>query len=120
MIRYSYVACVAFLLAGSAVAQSQSPVAVQSKAIVVTGNVRQPGVYPVDPSRQATVLGALAQSGGVTAKAGRFGFIYRADERGATRQISFELRDIVSGKQPDIPLEARDVLYIPDGESAAR
>lgn len=38
MIRYACVALVPFLLAGGAVAQSQ--------AIVVSGDVRQPGVSP--------------------------------------------------------------------------
>ena len=120
MIRYDYLAFVAFLWAGSAAGQGQSPVRVQPKAIVVTGNVQQPGVYPVYPSGLPTVLGALAQSGGTTEKAGRIAFIYRADERGVTQKMSIELRDIVSGKKPDILLQARDVLYIPDGEGADR
>jgi len=120
MIRYGYVACVVFFLAGSAAGQVQSAVAVQPKAIVVTGSVQHPGVYPVYPSGLPTVLGALAQSGGMTEKAGRFAFIYRADDRGVTRKISIELRDIVNGKRPDVLLAARDVLYIPDGESADR
>jgi protein involved in polysaccharide export with SLBB domain len=114
MIRCGYVACVAFLLAGSAAGQGQQ------KAIVVTGNVQQPGVYPVYPSGLPTVLGALARSGGMTEKAGRFAFIYRADGRGITQKISIEIRDIVSGKKPDVLLQVRDVLYIPDGESAGR
>ena len=120
MTRYGCVAWVVFLLAGSAVGQGQAPAAVQPKAIVVTGSVQQPGVYPVYPSGLPTVLSALARSGGTTEKAGRFGFIYRADDKGVTHAISIDVRNIVSGKLPDIPLQARDVLYIPDGEGADR
>ena len=100
--------------------QSQSPVTVQPKAIVVAGNVQQPGVYPVYPSGLPTALGALARSGGTTEKAGRIAFIYRADDRGIMQKISIELRDIVSGKKPDVLLAVRDVLYIPDVEGADR
>jgi protein involved in polysaccharide export with SLBB domain len=116
MIRYRYVAYVAFLLAGSAIGQGQSPVTVLPKAIVVTGSVSQPGVYPVDPSRPPTLLRVLAQSGGTIAIVSPFGFIYRADNQGVSHEISFSLRDVMSGKQPDIQLQAGDVLYIPAGK----
>jgi protein involved in polysaccharide export with SLBB domain len=120
MIRCGYLAFGAFLLAGSAAGQGQSPVTVQPKAIVVTGSVLQPGVYPVYPSGLPTVLGALAQSGGMTEKAGRAGIIYRADDRGVTHEIPINLGNIMSGKQPDMLLQAGDVLYVPDGKGADR
>ncbi len=113
MIRYSYVACVAFLLAGSAVGQVQSSVTVQAKAIVVTGSVSQPGVYPVEPSRPPTLLRVLARSGGTTGIVSGFGFIYRSDKLGVTHEISFSFHNVMSGKEPDIQLQAGDVLYIP-------
>ena len=83
--------------------------------LVVTGNVTQPGAYPVlDPVELNTVKSAIAQARGLAQYWGTTGYIYRMDEKGATHEIAIPLRNIMNRKAPDVTLQARDVLYIPD------
>jgi len=83
--------------------------------LVVTGNVTQPGVYPVlDPIEMNTVKSAIAQAKGLAQYWATTGYIYRMDEKGTTHEIVIPLRKIMSRKAPDVTLQARDVLYVPD------
>lgn len=83
--------------------------------IVVTGNVLKPGVYPVlDPIQTNTVKSAIGQAQGLSQYWGSTGYIYRTDDQGVTHEIIIPLRQIMGRKAPDITLQARDVLYIPD------
>lgn len=118
--HFRSVACVAFFLAANAVAQVQSSPVPQPQRFVITGEVQRPGVYAVNPSRPSTLLAAIAQGGGVTANASDTAFIYREDSSGTLRQIQVSVGDVLSGKQPDVTLQARDVLYIPSNAAAKR
>ncbi len=83
--------------------------------IVVSGNVTQPGVYPVlDPIETNTVKSAVAQAKGLAQYWASTGYIYRMDDKGAVHEITIKLRDIMQRKAPDVQLQARDVLYVPD------
>lgn len=83
--------------------------------IVVTGNVTQPGVYPVlDPIETNTVKSAIAQAKGLAQYWASTGYIYRMDDKGATHEIAIPLRKIMDRKAPDVTLQAKDVLYVPD------
>lgn len=83
--------------------------------IVVTGNVTQPGVYPVlDPIETNTVKSAVAQAKGLAQYWANIGYIYRMDDKGAIKEIQIPLRKIMERKEPDVQLQARDVLYVPD------
>ncbi len=83
--------------------------------LVVTGNVTQPGVYPVlDPIEMNTVKSAIGQARGLAQYWGTTGYIYRMDEKGATHEIAIPLRNIMDRKAPDVTLQAHDVLYVPD------
>jgi polysaccharide export outer membrane protein len=83
--------------------------------LVVTGNVTQPGVYSVlDPIEMNTVKSAIGQAKGLAQYWANQGYIYRLDEKGATHEIAIPLRKIMERKAPDVTLQARDVLYVPD------
>ena len=83
--------------------------------IFVTGNVKRPGMYPVRDSSDTTVLKALALSEGLMPYAGSLAYIYRPDDRtNSKNEIQIDLRRILSRKAPDVQLQARDILYIPD------
>ena len=87
----------------------------QVLSIVVEGNVQKPGVYPVlDPLSSNTVTTAIAQAGGLAQYADHFAFIFRFDENGVKHQIDVPLWDIIYRKKPDMILQARDILQIPD------
>jgi polysaccharide biosynthesis/export protein len=83
--------------------------------LVVTGNVTQPGVYPVlDPIEMNTVKSAIGQAKGLAQYWNSTGYIYRMDEKGTTHEIVIPLRKIMERKAADVTLQARDVLYVPD------
>jgi polysaccharide export outer membrane protein len=83
--------------------------------LVVTGNVTQPGAYPVlDPIEMNTVKSAIAQARGLAQYWNTTGYIYRMDEKGAIHEMTIPLRKIMDRKAPDVTLQAHDVLYVPD------
>jgi polysaccharide biosynthesis/export protein len=83
--------------------------------IVVTGNVMKPGVFPfLDPAETNTVKSAVGQAQGMAQYWADTGYIYRTDEKGHTTEIVIPLRKIMDRKAPDVTLQARDVLYVPD------
>jgi hypothetical protein len=47
-------------------------------------------------------------------------FIYRHGDTASpgSQEVAIDLRKILDRKQPDIPLAANDILYIPDNRSA--
>jgi polysaccharide biosynthesis/export protein len=87
----------------------------QQGRLSVVGNVRKPGLFPINRDEQPTVLNAVAESQGLTPYAGKRAYIYRSiDPRQAKQEIPVELEKIMDRKAQDVPLQAGDILYIPD------
>jgi polysaccharide export outer membrane protein len=86
----------------------------QIGTIVVTGNVHLSGVYPVQDTGTTTILTAIAQAQGLGEFKPPKVYVYRPDEQGVKHEIPVDLRSILQRKQPDVTLQARDVLYVPD------
>ena len=84
--------------------------------IVVVGNVRKPGAFPVRDSTGGSVLKLVALSEGLMPFAGKVAYIYRRDEAGAKQEIPVELDKIMQRKAPDVSLRTDDILYIPDNK----
>ena len=82
--------------------------------IVVWGNVKKPGVYPVQESGRSSVMTVLAQAEGVLTFTAKTAYLYRADGKGGRAEIAVELARLIARKTPDVPLEPQDILYIPD------
>ena len=83
--------------------------------IYVVGNVKKPGAFLVRDSADTSVLKVLALAEGLTPYAYRQAYIYRRESGGASKkEIAIELDKIMKRKSPDVPLEANDILYIPD------
>ena len=81
----------------------------------VVGNVRKPGLFPINRDEQPTVLNAVAETQGLTPYASKRAYIYRSVDPGhAKQEIPVELEKIMDRKAPDVPLQAGDILYIPD------
>ncbi len=85
--------------------------------IFVVGNVRRPGAYPVEDSSGTSVLKLLALSEGLMPYTAKQAFIYRKDPSSSTKhEIPIEISRIIDRKSPDVPLQANDILYIPDNK----
>ncbi|HSB16150.1 MAG TPA: polysaccharide biosynthesis/export family protein [Bryobacteraceae bacterium] len=83
--------------------------------IFVVGSVKKPGVYPVQGESETTVLQMLALAEGLVPFAAKRAYIYRREAAtGSKHEIAIELKQIMERKAPDIPLDANDILYIPD------
>jgi polysaccharide export outer membrane protein len=83
--------------------------------IYVVGNVKKPGAFPVRDSADTSVLKVLALAEGLMPYAFRQAYIYRRDPDSVSKkEIPIELDKIMKRKSPDVPLEANDILYIPD------
>jgi polysaccharide biosynthesis/export protein len=87
--------------------------------VFVVGNIRKPGAYPVDDASDTTVLKILALSEGLMPFASKQAYIFRreAGAGGVKNEIPIELKGIMDRKAPDIPLQANDVLYVPDNRN---
>jgi len=83
--------------------------------VFVMGNVKKSGAFPVTDGSDATVMKAIALSEGLAPYYGKEAFIVRkADGKSQPDEIPVELSKILDRKSPDVPLQANDILYIPD------
>jgi polysaccharide export outer membrane protein len=83
--------------------------------IFVVGTVKKPGAFPIQDSSETTVLQMLALAEGLAPFASKRAYIYRRDAvTGSKHEIPIELKRIMKRKAPDVPLQANDILYIPD------
>jgi len=81
--------------------------------IVVSGNVHDPGVFPVQESGTTTVLTAIAQAKGLGDFQPKLVYILRPDDQGTRHEIEVDLASILKRKKPDVVLQAKDMLYVP-------
>jgi polysaccharide export outer membrane protein len=85
--------------------------------IFVVGNVHKPGAFPVRDAGDSSVLKLVALSEGLLPYASNEAYIYRRDDSGIKQEIMIPLDKIMARKQPDVPLQVDDVLYIPDNKT---
>ena len=87
----------------------------EAPKLYVVGNVKTPGTYPLTDLEGSSVLKVLAQSQGVLPFTAREAYVYREVPGTKDRaEIAIELNKILHRKTPDFPLQANDILYIPD------
>jgi len=86
--------------------------------VVVYGNVRESGVFPVQESGITTVMTALAQAKGLGQYQPKMVYIYRTDDQGVRHEIPVDMKDIKNRKVADVVLQPRDVLYVPENDRA--
>lgn len=83
--------------------------------VYVLGAVKSPGAIELTTSMPVTLVSAIARAGGPTDSANKGGIqVRRKDENGQEKIIKVNLKDILSGKTPDIPLQAGDIVNVPE------
>ncbi len=89
----------------------------QSSQIVLMGEVKKPGVYPLPFGETMTLLQAIAGAGGFTdlASPDRVRIVRRLPD-GHQTTLKFRVSDLLGGrgKQQDVPLEPNDVIMVPE------
>jgi polysaccharide export outer membrane protein len=86
----------------------------QAGRIFVVGNVKMPGTYPLTDGAESSVLKALALSQGLQPYSSNTAYIYRTEGgNGGKNEIPINLKRIIDRKEPDVPVLANDIMYIP-------
>ena len=93
-------------------------VAAQSSQIVVLGEVKNPGVYPLPFGESTTLLQAIANAGGFTdlASPDRVRIVRRSATGGEPTTLRVRVSEMLGGKgkQQDVPLQPHDVIMVPE------
>ena len=91
----------------------------QAAKLYIVGNVKTPGVYPMNEAGGLSLLEALALSQGTLPYTTKLAYLYRTVSGSTERQeIAVPLRDILQRKAADVQLLPDDVLYIPENSRA--
>ncbi len=87
----------------------------RSSQILLMGEVRKPGAYPLIPGERTTLLQAVAEAGGFTELASPNRVHVVRTVNGKRTTIKVRVADVLAGKarHPDLPLEPNDVIVIP-------
>lgn len=81
--------------------------------VYVLGDVAHPGGYVMQNDSQLTVLQAIALAAGASKTASEKHVRLVRNVDGLTQSVELPLRDMERGRQPDVPLRANDIIYVP-------
>jgi polysaccharide biosynthesis/export protein len=83
--------------------------------IYVFGQVKSPGAVRMKKgSDEVTLLRAIAQVGGFSDRARRGKVMITRTIDGVEKKINVDVKDILSGSRKDFPLQAFDVVFVPE------
>jgi polysaccharide biosynthesis/export protein len=86
----------------------------KAKMVYVVGDVKRSGGFVIGESDSLTILKALALAEGLQATASpAHARIIRTDQFGKRSERQIDMRDLLDGKVPDVPLQADDILFVP-------
>jgi polysaccharide export outer membrane protein len=91
----------------------------RAKMVYVIGEVKKPGGFVLHEAQHVSVLQAVAMAEGLSRTAGGKSARILRPASGSVdhEEIPVNLNDILSGKSKDAPLEAGDILYVPNSAS---
>lgn len=89
--------------------------AVSKITVYVLGAVKSPGAIDMTSNMPVTLVAAIARAGGTTESANKTGIqVRRKDESGQEQIIKVNLKEVLSGKIPDVSLQAGDIINVPE------
>jgi polysaccharide export outer membrane protein len=86
--------------------------------VYVVGDVNRPGGFTLDPQQQTTILQALSLAWGPSQNAALQKALLIHEEKGGRVVTTLNLKKILRGQDPDLPMNEHDILFVPD--SAAK
>jgi polysaccharide export outer membrane protein len=89
--------------------------------VFVLGNVKRPGAFRLEDSMGLSVMKALALAEGLTPFSTKQAYIYRRTDAlpgSLPKETAIPLRRILDRHEPDVQLEANDILYVPDSRGS--
>jgi len=85
-----------------------------AEVVYVVGAVNKPGAYKMRGNDRLTVIRAVALGEGLAQNAAETSaLVVRTDQSGQRTELKVDLRRVMKGKSPDVPLQAHDVLFVP-------
>ena len=89
----------------------------QAGLVYVVGAVVRPGGFTVDPSQGLTVVQALSLAWGPTQTAATTKALLIREQKGGRTIIDLNLKRMLQGKEPDLPIRDHDIVYVPESEA---
>jgi polysaccharide export outer membrane protein len=88
----------------------------RAELVYVIGEVGKPGPVPLSAGASMSVTEAVSSSGGVlrTGAPKRSRILRRVSGEGRRTELNVDIQRIMQGKANDVPLEAGDILIVPD------
>jgi polysaccharide export outer membrane protein len=82
--------------------------------VYVVGDVVRPGGFPVDPVQTTTVVQALSLAWGPGQNAALTKAVLIREQQGSRTITTLNLKRMLRGLDPDIPIRDRDIVFVPD------
>lgn len=82
--------------------------------VYVVGDVIRPGGFPVDPVQTTTVVQALTLAWGPAQNAALTKAVLIREQEGSRIITTLNLKRMLRGLDPDIPIRDRDIIFVPD------
>ncbi|MCP5106062.1 MAG: hypothetical protein GY950_21940 [bacterium] len=82
--------------------------------IYIFGQVQHPGTLRIKKSGQTSLLKAIAQAGGFTARARKGAIVIKRTVKGKQIKIKINVKKILKGKKPAFVLHHDDIVYVPE------
>jgi polysaccharide export outer membrane protein len=82
--------------------------------VYVVGDVIRPGGFPVDPAQTSTLVQVLSLAWGPGQNAALSKAILIREEPGGRTVTKLDLKRMLRGLDPDIPIRDRDIVFVPD------
>lgn len=82
--------------------------------VYVVGDVIRPGGFPVDQVQTTTAMQALSLAWGPGQNAALTKAILIREQPGGRTVTTLNLKRMLRGQDPDIPIRDRDILFVPD------
>jgi polysaccharide export outer membrane protein len=82
--------------------------------VYVVGDVIRPGGFPVDPVQTTTVVQALTLAWGPGQNAALTKAVLIREQQGSRTITTLNLKRMLRGLDPDIPIRDRDIVFVPD------
>src|SRR5580698_6960753 len=101
------------LRAGAIVYPGDTVLVPKAGIVYVLGDVARPGGYVMQNDSQLTVLQAIALAAGASKTASEKNVRLVRNIDGLSHSVDLPLRDMERGRDPDVPLQANDILYVP-------
>jgi SLBB domain len=86
---------------------------IRAALIYIIGSVIRPGVVSVEPALRPTLVQALALAGGPTSNAALSKAILIREQQSGRTVTTLNLKRILRGEDPDVPIRDRDIVFIP-------